>query len=192
MDIHTISDGWLELESDPGLFTLLIEDFGCRGVQVEEIYDLNQKPHLIEGPVYGFIFLFKWLEERRSRNRYINSITNATADLKNSNEKKATTRSSSKEQSDKPVFVEDEDVVNSLFFAQQIISNSCATHAIVSVLLNSRNVDLGPVLTRLKEHSQGMSPENKGHAIGNTPELAKAHNAHASVYDIPGKVIGLF
>lgn len=33
---------WLELESDPGLFTLLLNDFGVRGVQVEEIYDLTK------------------------------------------------------------------------------------------------------------------------------------------------------
>lgn len=25
-----LADGWLELESDPGLFTLLLEDFGCK------------------------------------------------------------------------------------------------------------------------------------------------------------------
>lgn len=49
-DINRLTDGWLELESDPGLFNLLLEDFGVKSVQVEEIYDL-QKP--IEGPVYG-------------------------------------------------------------------------------------------------------------------------------------------
>lgn len=39
---------------------------GVEGIQVEEIYDL-QKP--VEGPVYGFIFLFKWIEERRARRK---------------------------------------------------------------------------------------------------------------------------
>lgn len=34
-------DTWVELESDPGLFTLLVEDFGVQGVQVVEIYDVN-------------------------------------------------------------------------------------------------------------------------------------------------------
>lgn len=49
-DINRLTDGWLELESDPGLFTLLMEDFGVKNVQVEEIYDLH-KP--LELPVYG-------------------------------------------------------------------------------------------------------------------------------------------
>lgn len=175
VDLHCMSEGWLELESDPGLFTLLIEDFGCRGVQVEEIYDL-QKPRLIDGPVYGFIFLFKWLEERRSRTRYNQSSSN-TSDGQDSSKSKS---------NNQPVFVEDEDTVNSIFFAQQLISNSCATHALVSVLLNSPTVDLGPVLTRLKQHTHGMSPENKGYSMGNSPELARAHNKHASHYDLPG------
>lgn len=170
VDLHCLSDGWLELESDPGLFTLLVEDFGCQGVQVEEIYDL-QKPNIADGPVYGFIFLFKWIEERRSRNRYNSSAGH--------------TSSRSMDGCNNPVFVEDEKTLNSLFFAQQIIPNSCATHALISVLLNSDNVDLGPVLTRLKEDTKGMSPENRGLAIGNTPELAAAHNSHACIYDIP-------
>lgn len=48
--IHMLPNGWLELESDPGLFTLLLEEFGVQGVQVEEVYDLQ---NVIEGPVYG-------------------------------------------------------------------------------------------------------------------------------------------
>lgn len=34
-DIYNLADGWLELESDPGLFTLLLEDMGVPDVQVK-------------------------------------------------------------------------------------------------------------------------------------------------------------
>lgn len=149
VDINKLTDGWLELESDPGLFTLLLEDFGVKGVQVEEIYDLQNS---LDSPVYGFIFLFRWIEERRSRRKVV-------------------------DQSD--IYVKDEDIVNNIFFAQQRVPNSCATHSLISVLLNRSNIHLGSTLSRLKAHTQGMSPENKGWAIGNTPELARAHNSHA-------------
>lgn len=59
------------------------------------------------------------------------------------------------------------------------VPNSCATHALLSVLLNCPDLHLGETLNRLKTHTKGMSPENKGWAIGNTPELACAHNSHA-------------
>ncbi|XP_023646803.2 ubiquitin carboxyl-terminal hydrolase BAP1 [Paramormyrops kingsleyae] len=145
-----MNKGWLELESDPGLFTLLVEDFGVKGVQVEEIYDLQSK---CQSPVYGFIFLFKWIEERRSR-RKVSTLVDETS-------------------------VIDEEIVNDMFFAHQLIPNSCATHALLSVLLNCNGVELGPTLSRMKAFTKGFSPESKGYAIGNAPELAKAHNSHA-------------
>lgn len=67
-----------------------MEDFGVKGVQVEEIYDLQKS---LEGPVYGFIFLFRWIEERRSRRKVV-------------------------EQDES--FVKDEEIVNNIFFAQQV------------------------------------------------------------------------
>lgn len=145
-----MNKGWLELESDPGLFTLLVEDFGVKGVQVEEIYDLQSK---VQSPVYGFIFLFKWIEERRSR-RKVNTLVDETS-------------------------VIDEEIVNDMFFAHQLIPNSCATHALLSVLLNCSGVELGTTLSRMKAFTKGFSPESKGYAIGNAPELARAHNSHA-------------
>uniref|UniRef100_A0A1B6LTB0 Ubiquitin carboxyl-terminal hydrolase n=1 Tax=Graphocephala atropunctata TaxID=36148 RepID=A0A1B6LTB0_9HEMI len=149
VDINRLTEGWLELESDPGLFTLLLEDFGVKGVQVEEIYDLQKS---LDSPVYGFIFLFRWIEERRSRRKVV-------------------------DQSD--IYVKDDEIVNNIFFAQQMVPNSCATHSLLSVLLNCPNIHLGSTLSRLKAHTYGMCPENKGWAIGNTPELARAHNSHA-------------
>uniref|UniRef100_A0A674C659 Ubiquitin carboxyl-terminal hydrolase n=1 Tax=Salmo trutta TaxID=8032 RepID=A0A674C659_SALTR len=143
-----MNKGWLELESDPGLFTLLCEHH--IGVQVEEIYDLQSK---CPSPVYGFIFLFKWIEERRSR-RKVSTLVDETS-------------------------VIDDDIVNDMFFAHQLIPNSCATHALLSVLLNCSGVELGTTLSRMKTFTKGFGPESKGYAIGNAPELAKAHNSHA-------------
>ncbi len=40
-DLYNLADGWLELESDPGLFTLLMEDMGVQGVQVHDIHSTH-------------------------------------------------------------------------------------------------------------------------------------------------------
>lgn len=186
-NLNCLVDGWLELESDPATFSLLIEDFGCFGAQVEEIYDLDQK---FDGPVFGFIFLFKWLNnhqsDHRSRN-YLKSISTTTTSAAS-----ASSSTSSAEQNNdlqqgsngdrEWTYVQDEKKINEMFFAKQMISNSCATHALISVLLNCAHeeLNLGPTLTKLKEHTKFMDPECRGYAIGNLPEVAKAHNSHAS------------
>jgi len=160
-----MNKGWLELESDPGLFTLLLEENGVHGVQVEEIYDLQKQ---MEGEVYGFIFLFRWIEERRSRRKTNTEVESLVTDV---------------------------DAVNNIFFAQQIIPNSCATHALLSVLLNCDNkVKLGKTLTLIKDFTDKMSPEDKGFAIANMPELARVHNSFArpdNSKPVPEKQTGL-
>ncbi|QQP50633.1 Ubiquitin carboxyl-terminal hydrolase, partial [Caligus rogercresseyi] len=40
-------------------------------------------------------------------------------------------------------------------------------------------VELSPTLSNLKKHVEGTDPEVKGWAIGNSPQLAHAHNSHA-------------
>ena len=60
-----------------------------------------------------------------------------------------------------------------------MIPNSCASHALLSILLNCDNVKLGPVLEDLKMYSKGMDPDSKGSAIGHYPHLARTHDNHA-------------
>ena len=123
-----VHEEWLELESDPGVFSLLVEDYGVRGVKVEEIYDLSQK---FDSQVFGFVFLFRYeLTDRRAR-------------------KKA------RDQAEIDSYVVDDNIVNNMFYAHQLITNSCATHALLSVLLNCRDLNIGPNLTRLKEFTHG-------------------------------------
>eukprot|EP00891_Asterochloris_glomerata_P005420 jgi/Astpho2/5420/fgenesh1_pm.00076_%23_5_t len=117
---------WCLIESDPGVFTELIAQMGCKGVQASQ-------------PIFGLIFLFKWR----------------------------------KETDDRPTEADSPDI----FFANQVISNACATQAILSVLLNTPDLELGSALTDLKSFTADFTPALRGEAISNSESIRRAHNS---------------
>lgn len=160
---------WKELESDPGLFTLLVEEFGCQGVEVEEVYDLDALDYH-SGDVFGLIFLFKWGNDNSSQASRSNSRRRGTGQ-----------KLPEVESTNGSAVNFDTKITNELFFAHQLIPNSCASHALLSVLLNcSEKVKLGDFLVDLKSKLCNIDdPEIRGYALGNLPELAMKHNRFA-------------
>jgi len=143
---------WCTIESDPGVFTELIQSgFGVTDIAAEEIYSLDSLlsegessfiPHTLAS--YGLIFLFKYTEDVDSR------PTVHPSDLPD------------------------------MFFARQIVTNACATQAILSVLLNAADkIQLSDMLLNLRDFTMMIDAESKGLAIGNSEEIRIAHNSFA-------------
>ena len=67
-------------------------------------------------PIYGLIFLFKWVQETEKRE----TLTDYDPEL---------------------------------FFANQVINDACATYALLSILMNRKDVDIGDELRNLRAFS---------------------------------------
>lgn len=179
MDGSNHNDDWCTIESDPGVFTEMIESLGCNVVEFSELYSLDDETlhELYESTksIYGLIFLFQWHPDMNARLATNTSINREPLD--------------------------ESQIPDNLFFAQQVTTNACATQAILSVLFNATSAtegeettastpgaapegssmltkqELGRTLSDFQSFVMSFPPHLKGVAISSSDELKKAHNA---------------
>ena len=135
---------WCLIESDPGVFTELIKDFGVKGLQVEELFSLDSESFEHLKPIYGLIFLFKCVSD----------------------------------DSVEGTIVQD-NRLDKIFFAKQVINNACATQAIISILLNmnERCLELGETLQEFKAFTSSFDSAMKGLSLSNSKIIRQVHNS---------------
>jgi ubiquitin carboxyl-terminal hydrolase L5 len=143
---------WCTIESDPGVFTELLNELGCEAVELQELWSLDQdtlEALQQTGKVHGLIFLFQWMGKQQTEHQSKN--TPLTQDQ----------------------------VPDGFFFAHQIATNACATQAVLSVVLNAglEKQELGTTLADFQEFTQSFPPSLKGEAVAASADIQKVHNA---------------
>ncbi|KAF2500128.1 cysteine proteinase [Lophium mytilinum] len=73
---------------------------------------------------------------------------------------------------------------DSLWFANQTAENACATTALLNLMLNVPDVDLGEPLAQFKEFTKAFTPFLRGQEIANFEFIKKIHNSWAKKTDI--------
>lgn len=116
------------IESDPGVFTTLVRTLGAQGLQVVELYDIEPWASEHLHPIYGLAFCFLW---RRDNDVSLKKTPNGLED--------------------------GEDDSAKLWFANQLSDDACASMAILNVLLNVEEVDVGERLREFRNETERMA-----------------------------------
>ncbi|KAB5526290.1 ubiquitin carboxyl-terminal hydrolase, family 1, partial [Coniochaeta sp. 2T2.1] len=57
-------DAWVELESDPAFFNLILQHLGVKDVKIQELFSVDEGSlSILPKPVHGLIFLYQYVEE---------------------------------------------------------------------------------------------------------------------------------
>jgi len=151
------SGQWCTIESDPGVFTSLIESFGVKNAELTELWSLDDDTLASLGStVYGLIFLFKW----QGNDGMSGETKCLTGDAIPSDlyfAKQVTTNAC----------------------ATQAILSVLMNVSDVSTKQDDHKLVLGKDLSTLKQFSASFPPDLRGEAISGSEEIRTAHNSFA-------------
>ncbi|KAF2099999.1 cysteine proteinase [Rhizodiscina lignyota] len=79
---------------------------------------------------------------------------------------------------------EEQEVSNQVWFANQRVQNACASVALLNLVMNIPNVELGKHISRFKDSTKDMSPTERGRAVAEFAFVRQAHNSWARKSDM--------
>ena len=153
---------WNTIESDPGVFSDLLDAIGTRGLEVEEVWGLDDESLAPLSKSLGLLFLFRY-GGAVPETPVGDAETNASA----------------------PASASDSSLSSSpaAWFAHQAISNACGTQALLHIVMNSdealHNFSVGPALSALRDFTTALPPRERGLALGDCESVRAAHNSFA-------------
>ncbi|KAI3403552.2 hypothetical protein KGF56_003597 [Candida oxycetoniae] len=142
--------GWNTIDSDAGLFTELVEKLGVENIEINDLYSIDSDTLQALKPVYGIIFLFKYGKLDREYAKMNKPITG------------------------------EYDSGNEIFFANQTIQDACATQAVLNILFNQNEIELGKELNDFKSFVTGFDSEMIGETISNSELIRSIHNSFST------------
>ncbi|GHJ84479.1 hypothetical protein NliqN6_0881 [Naganishia liquefaciens] len=159
--------GWSLTESDPLVFTQLLQDIGIKGLQVDDVYSLDPGTLETLQPVHALIFLFKWVGDTPQNQ----ALAQGSSDG-----------------------LEGEEITNpddylGLYFANQVINNSCGTLAALNAVMNiapqegqtpDESISHGDELQNLRDFGVGMNAVDLGYLITNSDRIRQVHNSFSA------------
>ncbi|CAL1702373.1 unnamed protein product [Somion occarium] len=142
------------IESDPGVFTMLMRKLGVHGLEVMELYDIE--PWAVDHlDPHGLIFCYLCADENGTEDEDVQDDCDAP----------------------------DPDAQD-IWFANQLSDDACASQAMLNIIFNCRGVQLDPSLHRFHMDTEKMSWVMKGLAITNCQFIREAQNSLARPADL--------
>ncbi|KAJ9114932.1 hypothetical protein QFC20_001306 [Naganishia adeliensis] len=158
--------GWSLTESDPLVFTQLLQDIGVKGLQVDDVYSLDSATLEALQPIHALIFLFKWVGQTPQSE----ALAQGSDALRGEE-------------------ITDPDDYLGVYFANQVINNSCGTLAALNAVMNvapqegqtpEETISHGDELQNLREFGVGMNPVDLGYLITNSDRIRQVHNSFSA------------
>ncbi|KAK9441301.1 ubiquitin carboxyl-terminal hydrolase [Metarhizium brunneum] len=175
-------EGWIELESEPvrvckitqrppssslplqAFFNIILRDLGVKHVKTQELFTIDQASlDALPKPVFGLIFLFQYgpgYEEDEQP-------TNTESEIWFANQARF-----------HPFLLSHSCFTKSTTNSQvQTTNNACATVALLNIVMNADNLDLGERLQSFKESTKDLCTALRGHSISSNKFIRKIHNS---------------